>query len=98
MKILRKSELPKNIPKEVSTWVDTGFLGLEKESCCWRFRFIWRRFSSTLLDDTNPLLDPEDNEMDEGFFIQMELKGLTSFGDKVDEFLEKNLSGYQSPE
>jgi len=32
MKILRKSELPKNIPKEVSTWVDTGFLGLEKET------------------------------------------------------------------
>ncbi|MCK5828883.1 MAG: LPS assembly protein LptD [Methylococcales bacterium] len=75
-----------------------SFLGLEKESCCWRFRFIWRRFSSTLLDDTNPLLNLEDNEMDEGFFVQIELKGLTSFGDNVDEFLEKNLSGYQSPD
>jgi len=32
MKMLRKSELPQNIPKEVSTWVDTGFLGLDKET------------------------------------------------------------------
>lgn len=75
-----------------------SFLGLEKESCCWRFRFIWRRFSKTLLDETSTLIELEDNEMDEGFFIQMELKGLTSFGNKVDKFLEENLSGYQSPE
>ena len=32
MRMLRKSELPKNIPKEISTWVDTGFLGLDKET------------------------------------------------------------------
>jgi len=32
MRILRKSELPQNIPKEVSTWVDTGFLGIDKET------------------------------------------------------------------
>jgi hypothetical protein len=32
MRMLRKSELPQNIPKEVSTWVDTGFLGLDKET------------------------------------------------------------------
>ena len=32
MRMLRKSELPQNIPKQVSTWVDTGFLGLDKET------------------------------------------------------------------
>lgn len=32
MRMLRKSELPQNIPKEVSIWVDTGFLGLDKET------------------------------------------------------------------
>ena len=32
MKMLRKSELPQNIPKEVSCWVDTGFIGLDKET------------------------------------------------------------------
>ena len=65
-----------------------SFLGLEKASCCWRFRIIWRRFANTLSD-------PSDSEMDEGIFVQMELKGLTSFGSKVDEFLERNLRGYQ---
>lgn len=65
-----------------------SFLGLEKESCCWRFRLIWRRFANTLLD-------PQDDEMDEGIFVQFEFKGLSSFGDKVDEFLERSLSGYR---
>ena len=32
MRMLRKSGLPNNIPKEISTWVDTGFLGLDKET------------------------------------------------------------------
>ncbi len=76
-----------------------SFVGLEKDSCCWRFRIIWRRFANTLKDSlTNDFVIDENNEieMDEGIFVQMELKGLTSFGDKVDEFLEKNLSGYQS--
>ena len=70
-----------------------SFLGLEKESCCWRFRVIWRRFTTTLTDSKD-----EDNEMDQGIFVQLELKGLTSFGDKVDDFLEKNLKGYRREE
>ena len=66
-----------------------SFLGLEKESCCWRFRVIWRRFANTITGNV------AEDKMDEGVFVQLELKGLTSFGDKVDEFLEKNLKGYQ---
>ncbi len=69
-----------------------SFLGLEKESCCWRFRVIWRRFANTITGDA------DEDKMDEGVFVQLELKGLTSFGDKVDEFLEKNLKGYQRVE
>ena len=69
-----------------------SFLGLEKESCCWRFRVLWRRFTDTLNDDTS------DVELDQGIFVQLELKGLSSFGDKLDEFLEENLKGYQRPE
>ncbi|MCK4841697.1 MAG: LPS-assembly protein LptD [Methylococcales bacterium] len=68
-----------------------SFLGLEKESCCWRFRVIWRRFANTLTDSV-------DAKMDQGIFVQLELKGLASFGDKVDDFLEKNLKGYQRAE
>ena len=65
-----------------------SFLGLEKESCCWRFRVLWRRFTDTL-DETDGV------DLEQGIFIQLELKGLSSFGDKLDEFLEKNLKGYQ---
>ncbi|MEE9338958.1 MAG: LPS assembly protein LptD, partial [Methylococcaceae bacterium] len=69
-----------------------SFLGLEKESCCWRFRLIWRRY-------TNSLNDPNDansfGQMEEGFFVQMELKGFGALGNNAEEFLERNLNGYQ---
>ncbi len=68
-----------------------SFLGLEKESCCWRFRVIWRYYTETTSGD-------DTDEMDEGIFFQFELKGLTGFGDKVDEFLEQNLKGYRREE
>jgi LPS-assembly protein len=68
-----------------------SFLGLEKESCCWRFRILWRRYTNALSDDGN-------GEMNQGIFLQLELKGLTSFGDNVEDFLEKNIMGYQRPE
>jgi len=68
-----------------------SFMGLEKESCCWRFRIIWRRYANTTTGT-------DEDEMDEGLFLQLELKGLTSFGDKVDDFLETNLKGYQREE
>ncbi|MEO1899446.1 MAG: hypothetical protein ABGX68_06640, partial [Methylococcales bacterium] len=64
------------------------FLGLEKENCCWRFRMVWRRFAEDSLEHV----------IDEGVFVQLELKGLASFGEKVEEFLEENLRGYSRPE
>lgn len=68
-----------------------SFLGLEKESCCWRFRVLWRRYANTVTGNA-------DDTMETGIFLQIELKGLTGFGDKVDEFLEKNLKGYRRAE
>ncbi len=68
-----------------------SFLGLEKESCCWRFRVIGRQFLNNVSNST-------DATQDYAVFVQLELKGLTSFGDKVDQFLERNLAGYRKPE
>lgn len=68
-----------------------SFLGLEKESCCWRFRVVGRRF-------VNNISNSEDARAENGVFVQLELKGLGSFGDKVDDFLERNLYGYRKPE
>jgi len=49
---------------------------------------VWRRFAEDSLEHV----------IDEGVFVQLELKGLASFGEKVDEFLEENLRGYSRPE
>lgn len=64
------------------------FLGLEKDTCCWRARVIARRYVNDALDE----------EPKEGIFFQFELKGLTSFGEKLDSFLEEGILGYQPPD
>jgi LPS-assembly protein len=64
-----------------------SFIGLEKDSCCWRFSIIGRRFS-------NGLSNTVQSQLQTGIFVQLELKGLGSFGDKVDQFLETNIPGY----
>lgn len=64
-----------------------SFIGLEKDSCCWRFSVIGRRFS-------NALSNTVQSHLQTGIFVQLELKGLGSFGDQVDQFLERNIFGY----
>jgi LPS-assembly protein len=62
-----------------------SFLGVEKDTCCWRFRVIARRYVN----------DAFDEKPKQGFFFQLELKGLSSFGEKLDSFLEEGILGYQ---
>jgi LPS-assembly protein len=70
-----------------------SFLGLELDSCCWRFRIIGRRFVSNIDNNTgNSKIEP-----DNAVFFQFELKGLSSFGEDVEEFLERQISGYRRP-
>jgi LPS-assembly protein len=76
------------------------FAGLEKENCCWRFRVLGKRYANaganTITnngDDDQPFIE----RYDIGVFVQLELKGLTGLGDKLDAFLEQELPGYQSP-
>ena len=63
-----------------------SFLGFEKEGCCWRLRAVVRRFINDI-----------SSEAQTAIFLQIELKGFTSFGDKVDRFLEQNISGFRAP-
>lgn len=67
-----------------------SFIGLEKESCCWRFRVIGRYWVQT---NSGSAVDA--GKANTGIFVQLEFKGFASFGDKVDRFLERNISGYQ---
>ncbi len=60
-----------------------AFAGLEYDTCCWAARAIARRY-------VNDVAEAPEN----AFFIQLELKGLTSLGDKVDDYLEQGILGY----
>ena len=68
------------------------FYGIEKDSCCWRFRVVARRFIRSVTPDANGDIKPENS-----IFFQFELKGFTSLGDKLDDFLLENISGYRKP-
>jgi len=70
------------------------FAGLEKENCCWRFRVLGKRYANA---NVNTVTTIDNERYDTGLFVQLELKGLTGLGDKLDAFLEQELPGYQSP-
>jgi LPS-assembly protein len=78
-----------------------GFLGFEKENCCWRFRIIGRRYvnnvRSAALGSINSLTQTPSTSLT-GIFFQIEFKGLTGIGEKLDDFFVKNIYGYRKPE
>jgi LPS-assembly protein len=59
------------------------FLGIEYETCCWRFRVIARK-------------DVRRNtgEQDSSIAVQLELKNFTSLGNSADSLLERGILGY----
>lgn len=59
--------------------------GLEYQSCCWRIHAVKRRYVNDDLGETR-----------ENFYIQLELKGLTSIGNSLDSVLEHGILGYQN--
>lgn len=65
-----------------------SFFGFERETCCWRFSLIGRRFLNTINADGTA-------QSNNAVFLQFELKGLTSLGDQVDRFLERSVTGYR---
>jgi LPS-assembly protein len=81
-----------------------SFLGVEKENCCWVFRFIGRRWINSLTLNQNPnaptplTIDTTATGIPQtGVFFEVEFKGLTGVGEKLDEFFEKQIYGYRKP-
>ncbi|MGZ8919063.1 MAG: LPS-assembly protein LptD, partial [Methylobacter sp.] len=81
-----------------------SFLGVEKENCCWRFRVIGRRWVNSLALNQGPgaqsafTVDPTATGISQvGVFFQVELKGLTGIGEKLDKFFEQQIYGYRAP-
>ena len=60
-----------------------SFAGLEYESCCWRLRVLARRYVSSRTGQRDTSID-----------VQLELKGLSSVGNKSGAFLERSIRGY----
>ena len=59
------------------------FAGFEYRACCWRLRFVSRRYVSN-----------RDGDVDTSFLVQLELNGLSSVGVGADAFLERAIRGY----
>lgn len=76
-----------------------GFLGLEKETCCWRFRIIGRRYVNNISAAANsPVNQDSPAGSQTGVFFQVEFKGLTGIGEKLDDFFAQSIYGYHKPE
>jgi LPS-assembly protein len=61
------------------------FAGFEYDSCCWRVRAVARDYVSR-----------RSGERDRSFYLQLELKGLSSVGQAADAFLERAIRGYSA--
>jgi LPS-assembly protein len=79
--------------------VSDGFIGIEKENCCWRFRLLARHYMNNVTIINNQAVvytsTPVPGSSQDGVFFQIELKGLTGFGDDVDQFLQRSIYGFR---
>jgi LPS-assembly protein len=74
------------------------FFGIEKENCCWRFRVALRRYINNISSTNsapNSVIATTPGTPQNGIFFEFELKGITSLGDAMDEFLGRELYGYK---
>jgi LPS-assembly protein len=68
---------------------------VERETCCWRFSLIGLRYLNGVGTTTSDVSDLSSSRTNTGIFFQIEFKGLTRFGDQVDNYLSRSISGYR---
>ncbi len=78
--------------------IQDSFIGIEKENCCWRFRLLGRHFMNnlTIINGQPVQIAGAPGSSQNGMFFQIELKGLTGFGDDIDQFLQKSIYGFRT--
>jgi LPS-assembly protein len=59
--------------------------GMEYGDCCWALRMVARHHRD----------NPEQETADNSVYLELELKGLASVGNRVNELLEEVILGYQ---
>lgn len=67
--------------------LDSLYAGLQYDTCCWALRFVVQE----LYDNSNGSLGDNYNT---GYFIEINLKGLASFGSGADATLSSAIPGY----
>lgn len=64
-----------------------AFIGVEYEECCWALRMLARQHRDS----------PQDEKATNSFYVQLELKGLTGVGTRINRLLEDIIRGYEIP-
>ena len=75
------------------------FAGFQRETCCWRFSLVGYRWTGNAqILSGQSQSSVTDTQATYGVYFQLELKGLTSLGDTIDDFLKYQISGYRLPQ
>ncbi len=69
-----------------------AFAGFEYDNCCYRMRFLARRWLDSKLAT---LVNDEQRRFDQGLFLELELKGLGSSGKRVEQLLRDSILGFK---
>ena len=75
--------------------------GLEYNACCWRTRIVARRYKAEpgltfeLANETIGEAITSSRLTDTGVFLEFQLKGLSTLGERLDVLLEQSIYGYQ---
>ena len=70
-------------------------IGVEYDGCCWRARFLYVSYLDALRDTNVFIPDPE-LRRDRAFQFQFVLKGLGSFGRRVDNLMQDMIRGFNA--
>ena len=81
-----------NFSVEGSTSVEDMF-GIEYDSCCWRVRLLHLRYIDTVPGENPDFSDP-DLEREYSTQVQVVLKGMGGFGNRVTDLLEDMIRGF----
>lgn len=69
--------------------------GVEYDACCYAVRAAFRRYVTTHYTDQGYY---RGQNMNNAFYIQLQLKGLTRFGNRIGALLRRDILGYSSQE
>ncbi|HAZ41249.1 MAG TPA: LPS-assembly protein LptD [Methylococcaceae bacterium] len=64
------------------------FFGVERETCCYKFAVIARRYLNTISSNGTA-------QSNDAIYVQLDLKGLSSVNADVDKFLQRTIMGYR---